>query len=96
MKMSPFFAIRLLEKIMCAKERNRLLIVVVQYSHMYLPTLSLSRHYPKQSFTIVTDTPENLRLRHQSELQSQVRWPSIFVYVVKFTSLSGAGLENTS
>uniref|UniRef100_A0AAY5KQ17 LIM zinc-binding domain-containing protein n=1 Tax=Esox lucius TaxID=8010 RepID=A0AAY5KQ17_ESOLU len=28
-------------------------------------------HYPKQSFTIVTDTPENLRLRQQSELQSQ-------------------------
>ncbi|XP_017157275.1 LIM zinc-binding domain-containing Nebulette-like [Poecilia reticulata] len=29
-------------------------------------------HYPKTSFTIVTDTPENLRLRQQSELQSQV------------------------
>uniref|UniRef100_A0A3P9HHR0 LIM zinc-binding domain-containing protein n=1 Tax=Oryzias latipes TaxID=8090 RepID=A0A3P9HHR0_ORYLA len=33
-------------------------------------------HYPKTSFTIVADTPENLRLRQQSELQSQVRlWP---------------------
>lgn len=31
-------------------------------------------HYPKQSFTIVTDTPENLRLRQQSMLQSQVKY----------------------
>lgn len=31
------------------------------------------RHYPKQSFTMVADTPENLRLKQQSELQSQVR-----------------------
>uniref|UniRef100_A0A673MR91 LIM zinc-binding domain-containing Nebulette-like n=1 Tax=Sinocyclocheilus rhinocerous TaxID=307959 RepID=A0A673MR91_9TELE len=30
-------------------------------------------HYPKTSFTIVTDTPENLRLKQQSELQSQYR-----------------------
>ncbi len=29
-------------------------------------------HYPKTSFTIVTDTPENLRLKQQTELQSQV------------------------
>uniref|UniRef100_A0A4W4FQ73 LIM zinc-binding domain-containing protein n=1 Tax=Electrophorus electricus TaxID=8005 RepID=A0A4W4FQ73_ELEEL len=28
-------------------------------------------HYPKQTFTSVADTPENLRLRQQSELQSQ-------------------------
>ncbi|KAK7802373.1 hypothetical protein U0070_023490, partial [Myodes glareolus] len=28
-------------------------------------------HYPKQSFTMVADTPENLRLKQQSELQSQ-------------------------
>lgn len=34
--------------------------------------LSLPRHYPKQSFTMVADTPENLRLKQQSELQSQV------------------------
>lgn len=32
----------------------------------------LCSHYPKTSFTIVTDTPENLRLKQQSELQSQV------------------------
>lgn len=32
-----------------------------------------SRHYPKTSFTIVTDTPENLRLKQQSMLNSQVR-----------------------
>lgn len=31
------------------------------------------RHYPKTSFTIVTDTPENLRLKQQSMLNSQVR-----------------------
>ncbi|NWT61715.1 LASP1 protein, partial [Erythrocercus mccallii] len=30
-------------------------------------------HYPKQSFTIVADTPENLRLKQQSELQSLFR-----------------------
>ncbi|KAL0966866.1 hypothetical protein UPYG_G00301150 [Umbra pygmaea] len=35
-------------------------------------------HYPKQSFTIVADTPENLRLRQQSELQSQVRYKKDF------------------
>ncbi|KAI4537998.1 hypothetical protein MG293_011401, partial [Ovis ammon polii] len=29
------------------------------------------QHYPKQSFTTVADTPENLRLKQQSELQSQ-------------------------
>uniref|UniRef100_A0A667ZV75 LIM zinc-binding domain-containing protein n=1 Tax=Myripristis murdjan TaxID=586833 RepID=A0A667ZV75_9TELE len=32
-------------------------------------------HYPKTSFTIVADTPENLRLRQQSELQSQTARP---------------------
>ncbi|XP_010893666.4 nebulette isoform X2 [Esox lucius] len=36
------------------------------------------RHYPKQSFTIVADTPENLRLRQQSELQSQVKYKKDF------------------
>ncbi|KAJ8418729.1 hypothetical protein AAFF_G00002280 [Aldrovandia affinis] len=35
-------------------------------------------HYPKQSFTIVADTPENLRLKQQSELQSQVRYKKDF------------------
>lgn len=35
------------------------------------------RHYPKQTFTIVADTPENLRLRQQSELQSQVKPSSL-------------------
>ncbi|KAM4606471.1 LIM zinc-binding domain-containing Nebulette-like isoform 2-T2 [Polymixia lowei] len=35
-------------------------------------------HYPKTSFTIVADTPENLRLRQQSELQSQVRYKKDF------------------
>uniref|UniRef100_A0A3Q0T384 LIM and SH3 domain protein 1 n=1 Tax=Amphilophus citrinellus TaxID=61819 RepID=A0A3Q0T384_AMPCI len=30
-----------------------------------------SMHYPKTSFTIVTDTPENLRLKQQSMLNSQ-------------------------
>lgn len=34
-----------------------------------------SRHYPKTSFTIVTDTPENLRLKQQTMLNSQVRSP---------------------
>ncbi|XP_056289490.1 LIM zinc-binding domain-containing Nebulette-like [Pseudoliparis swirei] len=35
-------------------------------------------HYPKTTFTIVADTPENLRLRQQSELQSQVRYKKDF------------------
>lgn len=35
-------------------------------------------HYPKTSFTIVADTPENLRLKHQSELQSQVKYKRDF------------------
>ncbi|XP_069067887.1 nebulette isoform X5 [Pleurodeles waltl] len=35
-------------------------------------------HYPKQSFTIVADTPENLRLKHQSALQSQVKYKKDF------------------
>ncbi|XP_077083467.1 nebulette isoform X2 [Siphateles boraxobius] len=35
-------------------------------------------HYPKQTFTIVTDTPENLRLRQQSELQSQAKYHKDF------------------
>ncbi|OWK14591.1 hypothetical protein Celaphus_00001213 [Cervus elaphus hippelaphus] len=37
-----------------------------------------ARHYPKQSFTMVADTPENLRLKQQSELQSQVRYKEEF------------------
>uniref|UniRef100_A0A9L0JR95 LIM and SH3 protein 1 n=1 Tax=Equus asinus TaxID=9793 RepID=A0A9L0JR95_EQUAS len=36
------------------------------------------KHYPKQSFTMVADTPENLRLKQQSELQSQVRYKEEF------------------
>ncbi|MBN3273807.1 LASP1 protein, partial [Polyodon spathula] len=35
-------------------------------------------HYPKTSFTTVTDTPENLRLKQQSERQSQVRYKEEF------------------
>ncbi|KAM6967074.1 LIM and SH3 domain protein 1 isoform 2-T2 [Tautogolabrus adspersus] len=35
-------------------------------------------HYPKTSFTCVPDTPENLRLKHQSEMQSQVRYKEDF------------------
>ncbi|KFP34203.1 LIM and SH3 domain protein 1, partial [Colius striatus] len=35
-------------------------------------------HYPKQSFTMVADTPENLRLKQQSELQSQIRYKEQF------------------
>ncbi|CAM9297085.1 unnamed protein product [Lampetra fluviatilis] len=35
-------------------------------------------HYPKQSFTSVADTPENLRLKQQSELQSQVKYKEEF------------------
>nr|XP_023656009.1 LIM zinc-binding domain-containing Nebulette-like isoform X17 [Paramormyrops kingsleyae] len=37
-----------------------------------------SAHYPKQSFTIVTDTPENRRLKQQRELQSQVKYKKDF------------------
>lgn len=31
------------------------------------------RHYPKTGFTSVADTPENIRLKQQSKMQSQVR-----------------------
>lgn len=50
-------------------------IVVLSWTftfHAWPRSLSHFRHYPKTSFTIVADTPENLRLRQQSELQSQV------------------------
>ncbi|XP_023196064.1 LIM and SH3 domain protein 1-like isoform X2 [Xiphophorus maculatus] len=35
-------------------------------------------HYPKTSFTIVTDTPENLRLKQQSLLNSQIKYHEEF------------------
>lgn len=38
----------------------------------YLFKKKKKRHYPKTSFTIVADTPENLRLKQQSMLNSQV------------------------
>ncbi|XP_057682092.1 LIM and SH3 domain protein 1-like [Corythoichthys intestinalis] len=37
-----------------------------------------SMHYPKSSFTIVTDTPENLRLKQQSMLNSQALYKEEF------------------
>uniref|UniRef100_A0A7N5J8G2 LIM and SH3 domain protein 1 n=1 Tax=Ailuropoda melanoleuca TaxID=9646 RepID=A0A7N5J8G2_AILME len=44
----------------------------------YEKTPYCNAHYPKQSFTMVADTPENLRLKQQSELQSQVRYKEEF------------------
>ncbi|XP_067824892.1 LIM and SH3 domain protein 1 [Heptranchias perlo] len=35
-------------------------------------------HYPKSTFTAVADTPENLRLKKQSKLQSQVQYKEDF------------------
>lgn len=37
-----------------------------------------SQHYPKTSFTIVADTPENLRLKQQSKMQSHVQYKEEF------------------
>ncbi|XP_013888100.1 LIM and SH3 domain protein 1 [Austrofundulus limnaeus] len=37
-----------------------------------------SMHYPKTSFTIVTDTPENLRLKQQTMLNSQAFYKEEF------------------
>ncbi|XP_061666735.1 LIM and SH3 domain protein 1-like isoform X2 [Syngnathoides biaculeatus] len=37
-----------------------------------------SMHYPKTSFTIVADTPENLRLKQQSMLNSQIKYHEDF------------------
>ncbi|XP_062382329.1 LIM and SH3 domain protein 1-like [Sardina pilchardus] len=37
-----------------------------------------SQHYPKTSFTSVADTPENLRLKQQSKMQSQVMYKEEF------------------
>lgn len=44
-----------------------------RFKYFFSVLLSFPRHYPKTSFTIVTDTPENLRLKQQSMLNSQVR-----------------------
>ncbi|XP_033854675.1 nebulette-like isoform X7 [Acipenser ruthenus] len=44
----------------------------------YDKTPYCNSHYPKQSFTTVADTPENLRLKQQSELQSQVKYKKDF------------------
>lgn len=57
------------ENVLCEKPRGSC------PSPRVTPTLFFlsCRHYPKQSFTMVADTPENLRLKQQSELQSQVR-----------------------
>ncbi|KAG9337599.1 hypothetical protein JZ751_028451 [Albula glossodonta] len=35
-------------------------------------------HYPKTTFTSVADTPENLRLKQQSKMQSQVLYKEEF------------------
>ncbi|XP_077406125.1 LIM and SH3 domain protein 1-like isoform X3 [Vanacampus margaritifer] len=37
-----------------------------------------SMHYPKTSFTTVADTPENLRLKHQTMLNSQALYKEEF------------------
>ncbi|XP_030204410.1 LIM and SH3 domain protein 1 isoform X10 [Gadus morhua] len=44
----------------------------------YDKTPYCNAHYPKTSFTTVKDTPENMRLRQQSELQSQVKYKKDF------------------
>uniref|UniRef100_A0A3Q0RGK6 LIM and SH3 domain protein 1 n=1 Tax=Amphilophus citrinellus TaxID=61819 RepID=A0A3Q0RGK6_AMPCI len=40
-------------------------------------------HYPKSSFTCVTDTPENLRLKQQSKIQSQKPKPALLYFVIQ-------------
>ncbi|XP_059203692.1 LIM and SH3 domain protein 1 isoform X2 [Centropristis striata] len=35
-------------------------------------------HYPRTNFTCVADTPENIRLKQQSQMQSQVRYKEDF------------------
>ncbi|XP_070407531.1 LIM and SH3 domain protein 1 isoform X3 [Nothobranchius furzeri] len=37
-----------------------------------------TQHYPKTNFTCVADTPENLRLKQQSKMQSQVHYREDF------------------
>ncbi|XP_063040564.1 LIM and SH3 domain protein 1 [Engraulis encrasicolus] len=44
-------------------------------------------HYPKTSFTSVADTPENLRLKQQSKMQSQV------LYKEEFEKSKGKGFS---
>ncbi|XP_029934180.1 LIM and SH3 domain protein 1-like isoform X1 [Myripristis murdjan] len=46
-----------------------------------------SMHYPKTSFTIVTDTPENLRLKQQTMLNSQA------IYKEEFEKNKGKGFS---
>uniref|UniRef100_A0A8C2DBB9 LIM and SH3 domain protein 1 n=1 Tax=Cyprinus carpio TaxID=7962 RepID=A0A8C2DBB9_CYPCA len=47
-------------------------------------------HYPKTSFTSVADTPENLRLKQQSKMQSQV------LYKEEFEKNKGKGFSVVS
>uniref|UniRef100_A0A8C4QGW4 LIM and SH3 domain protein 1 n=1 Tax=Eptatretus burgeri TaxID=7764 RepID=A0A8C4QGW4_EPTBU len=51
-------------------------------------------HYPKQSFTTVADTPENIRLREQSKLQSQIKYHEDFEKSKK--KLGGLSLDDPS
>ncbi|KAM9843679.1 LIM and SH3 domain protein 1 [Aulostomus maculatus] len=44
-------------------------------------------HYPKTQFTCVADTPENLRLKQQSKMQSQV------LYKEEFEKSKGKGMS---
>lgn len=46
-----------------------------------------SMHYPKTSFTIVTDTPENLRLKEQSKMNS------LALYKEEFEKNKGKGFS---
>ncbi|XP_045576558.1 LIM and SH3 domain protein 1 isoform X2 [Salmo salar] len=48
-----------------------------QNTELSTPAQSL-RHYPKTNFTCVADTPENLRLKQQSKMQSQVQYKEEF------------------
>ncbi|XP_067100646.1 LIM and SH3 domain protein 1-like [Osmerus mordax] len=49
-----------------------------------------SMHYPKTSFTIVTDTPENLRLKEQSKMNS------LAIYKEEFEKNKGKGFSVVS
>lgn len=70
----PNYAEFLTPSVLLMKEQSKLFVMSDPYFTWITQyvTLTLFRHYPKTSFTIVADTPENLRLRQQSELQSQV------------------------
>ncbi|TRY96558.1 hypothetical protein DNTS_007294 [Danionella cerebrum] len=61
--------------------------IILSTGDLVSSTPGVKRHYPKTSFTSVADTPENLRLKQQSKMQSQV------LYKEEFEKSKGKGFS---